>query len=379
MPRIEKKVKILFVLPNFDTGGSEKLVFDIIKNIDKSKFSPVLCVFFTGKYEKEFLKLNIPFYKIHSRSIKSKFYTISLLNKIIRDHKIDIVNTHHSSPLIQGFIPFKIFNNIFWIHTEHTRLDLDPNITLKIIFIQKILLKFVDVSLGISDGVCSYFKNELKVNPKKVIKILNGVDIKRFSLKNFNKKEFKKKLDITENDILIGMFANFRKQKNHENLLKAVRLLINQGIDKFKVILCGDGPRFNEMKHLSQALNINEYITFLGARINIPEIMNILDIYCLPSHFEGLPFSLMEAMAAGKAVIATEVIGNDEIIQANKNGIFVRPNDSTDLATALKTLIQDSDLRNSLSAQAQKDALDFSFDLMLNKYEDLFVNRFNRK
>src|SRR3989338_4196266 len=214
---MNKKINILFLLPNFDTGGSEKLVFDMFSSLDKSKFSSVLCVFFTGTYEQDFLKLGVPFYVIHKNGIQPKWSVVKFLNGIIRRHHIDVVNTHHTSPLIQGVLPFKIFNKVWWAHTEHTRLNLDPNATPKIQFLAKICLKFVDKFIGISQDVCDYFKNEMNLPSRKIVKILNGVDIKRFQFDAGKQKilrnQYRKDLGINEGEFVIGMFCYFRKQK----------------------------------------------------------------------------------------------------------------------------------------------------------------------
>src|ERR1051326_1284752 len=146
----EDKINILFLLPNFDTGGSEKLVMDLVQHLDKDRFQPVIAAFFSGVYEKKVKELNIPFYKIHEpHRRRAKGEIVVLLNKIIRDNKIDIVNCHHTMTLLQGLPSFKLFNRIRVVHTEHTRLDYDPAVTPRDIWLERIFLKFADVALGI--------------------------------------------------------------------------------------------------------------------------------------------------------------------------------------------------------------------------------------
>ena len=133
----------------------------------------------------------IPFYVVHEGGrIKSKMGIIKYLNDIVRKHKINVVNTHHPSALLQGLLSFKLFNQTKLIHTEHTRLDNHSSITPRVLTIQRLFLKFVDPALGISQGVCDYMHDELGVPQKKIIKILNGVDIAKFS---FTQEEAKRK------------------------------------------------------------------------------------------------------------------------------------------------------------------------------------------
>ena len=102
--------------------------------------------------------------------------------------------------------------------------------------------------------------------------------------------------------------------------------------------------------------------------------MNMIDIYCLPSFFEGLPFSLIEAMAAGLPCVATNVEGNREIIRNLQNGILVENNNPEALANALQKLSIDKHLRETLGNQAAKDVKELSFENMIKEYEELFLN-----
>lgn len=377
MKKVRKnKINILFVLPNFDTGGSEKLVVDIIERLDRTRFNPVMCVFFTGHYEAKMKDLDVPLYVIHKDDcIRSKWSTARFISQIIRRHHIDVVNTHHSSPLIQGVLPFKIFNKVMWAHTEHTRLDLDPNINPKILAMIKVCLRFVDVCVGISDGVCDYFHNELKVPSGKIKKIYNGVDVKRFCFDAAEarrlRKSYRKQLAIADDDVVIGMFANFRQQKNHQCLIKAVHHLRAHETDGFCVVLAGDGPERKNIESEIERLHVDDRIKLIGMRSDIPELMNMIDIYCLPSHFEGLPFSLIEAAIAGKEVVASEVIGNVDVVKAMGRGQLVEPDDPVGLARVLKSLFKAIRLSSTDDDWQPDERL--TVDGMMQRYETLFA------
>jgi len=376
---IEKKINILFVLPNFDTGGSEKLVVDLVEHLNRKRFNPIVCVFFSGVYAQRMKESGIPFYVVHEVGrIKNKIEIVKFLNAIVCKHKINIVNTHHPSTLLQGLLSFKIFNRTILIHTEHTRLDNHSIITPRILRIQRLFMKFIDAALGISQGVCDYIRDELRVPERKIIKILNGVDIAKFKFTkeeaNKKRKEYRERLGIGFEEIVIGMFANFRKQKNHELFLRAVRLLKERGINNIKVVFAGDGPEREKIDKLISDLHLGSYILCLGARRDIPELMNMIDIYCLPSFFEGLPFSLMEAMAAGLPCVATNVEGNREIVRNSQNGILVESNNPEGLANALQKLSIDKFLRETLGSRAAQDVKELSFENMMKKYEELFLN-----
>jgi len=374
--RENKKVNILFVLPNFDTGGSEKLVVDLVTHLDRDKFNPVVCAFFSGVYEEKMQELGVSFYKVHEDGrIKSKITIVKFLNHIIREHSIDVVNTHHTSTLLQGLLSFKLFNRVKLIHTEHTRLDYDPHITPRVLKIQKVFMKFIDVALGISQGVCDYMHDELGVPKKKIVKVLNGIDVERFQSLGLDVRcQMRDALGMDQNDVAIGMFANFRKQKNHPLLLKAVKILKDKGIENIKVVLAGDGPERENIESLIEALGLRSSVLLLGSRSDIPELMNMIDIYCLPSYFEGLPFSLMEAFAAGKQVVATDVAGNQEVVEEMGEGVLVESDNQEELVKALAEIIDHWDPQTLRSSSSRAlEGFPFSFNEMINKYEELFL------
>lgn len=366
------KINILFVLPSFDTGGSEKLVIDIINNIDKNRFRPVLIVFFTGTYEKQFRKQGVPFYIVHEKKLRSKWSTFFFLRNIIKKYHIDIVNTNHTSPLIQGFLPFCFSSRLMWVHTEHTRLDYDKNIHQRALLLTKLFLKKVDVVVGISPGVCAYFEKELNVPLKKLRLILNAVAIDRFNVAGFNRDHYRAELGFERNQFLLGMFANFRLQKNHANLIRAVAILRKKGLEDIRVLLCGTGPTEAETRKLTEEMGLKNFVKFLGPRSDIPELMNILDVYCLSSYFEGMPLSLLEAMAGRCPIVATDVEGIRDVVANQRNGILVRPDSPKDLAEGIERVMVDPGLREQIVSEGFSFVEKHTFQNMIKSYEDLF-------
>lgn len=367
------RINILFMLPNFDTGGSEKLVLDIIRSIDRARFAPVLAVFFTGMYEKEYLKLGLPFYVIHADGIRSRLSIFSFIRSIMKRHSIQVVNTHHTSPLIQGFLPCRVFSGATLVHTEHSNLSLDEKIHAKALFFERLFLRKADAAVGISKGVCDYFSEELNVPEAKLRLIPNGVDISRFELKSFDRSACRSALGIRETDALVGLFANFRPEKNHALLVRALSVLKRAGRGDVKLLLCGNGPTFDQTVELAASLGLEDAVRFLGVRHDIPELMASIDLYCLPSRYEGLPFSALEAMAAGRPIVATDVPGINEVVADGKNGLLARPDDAEALATAIRRVLDEPGLGRRLAAEGSETVKGYSFEAMIAKYETLFI------
>lgn len=370
----DPRTSILFVLPNFDTGGSEKLVLDIIRNLDSKRYRAVVAVFFNGEYAAACQELGCPLYVVHpqNRGQRSKWETAKFLSKIVREEGISIVNSHHTCPLIQGLVPFKVLNRVFWIHTEHTRLELEEKIKPHHIVLERAALRFVDLALGISEGVMDYYRSALRVPEPKLVRILNGVKLDRFQLDGFDRDAYRRANDLDPNDFVVGMFANFRPQKNHESLLRAVAALPEKDVYRFRLLLAGTGETMEANRRLSEELGLQGCVRFLGARHDIPKLLNALDAYVLPSRYEGLPFSLIEAMAAGKPIVATDVVGNKEVTSPGRNALVVPDDDSQALSDALSRLMKDKELCRALGDAGRLDAKQFSFDKMIQEYNELF-------
>lgn len=365
------KVNILFVLPNFDTGGSEKLVLDIIRNLDRGRFNPALAVFFTGSYEPEYMKLGLPFYVIHRQGIRSKLSTFFFLKGIVERHSIDVVNTHHTSPLIQGLLPCKFAGGAAMVHTEHSKLCFDSKIHAKALFLEKVFLKKVDAAVGISAGVCDYFRDELKVPADKVRMVLNGVNLKRFTLQGFDPAAYRAKVGLGPGAFTIGLFANFREEKNHAELIRAFAVIRKTGREA-RLVLCGSGPTEEASRALARGLGVDKDVSFLGVRMDIPELMNSIDLYCLPSRYEGLPFSALEAMAAGRPVVGADVTGINEVIRDGDNGLLAKAGSPEALAGRIMELMDAPDRRRAIAARGRESAAGYSFERMIAEYETLF-------
>jgi glycosyltransferase involved in cell wall biosynthesis len=170
--------------------------------------------------------------------------------------------------------------------------------------------------------------------------------------------------------------ARLHNQKGHAHLLEAAAL-----VPDALFLLAGDGPERARLEGRARQLGIEGRVRFLGQRRDIPELLAICDLFVLPSLYEGLPLSLLEAMAAGKPVIAAAIPGNDEIIIDGKTGLLVPPGSAADLAASIRRLLSDSALAAQF-AEAGKDRVvrNFSAQAMAGRvtqiYDELLESRY---
>ena len=216
-----------------------------------------------------------------------------------------------------------------------------------------------------------------RLRSERVITIHNGIDVEYFDKlrdSSNNHQPLREKWDLTSDDFVIGFIGRLVVGKGLSDLLKAMRLVISQHSKCFLLIV-GKGPRTNYLRRKIVGLGIEDNVILAGYRSDIPEILSEIDVLALPSLSEGLPLSVIEAMAAGKAVIATPVGGVTEIIVSGETGLLVEPKKPEAIADAISQLLIDIKLRRNLGANAKEFIKhDFDSQVMYKKYEQAYRN-----
>ena len=363
-------------MPQMAIGGSETLIYSLAHNLDQNKFNTSIAWFYNEKICTPFNELEMPLYHI-PKLRKFDLSTINRLGSIIKNDGIDIVNAHHFMPMFYSFCGGKFKYKAKLVYTEHSKWEIEQ-VSFKWKTIGRYLIKNIDAVVGVSDSVKEVLQKKFKINPKKIYTIKNGVEIDKYTN---NKNNFlKNELNIANDTIIIGIIANFRKIKNHIFLLKAFYELLKKN-SNLKLLLIGkgfDGDSENSEEEVRKYIHENKIdnnVLLLGHRSDIPELLSIMDIFCLTSKKEGLPLSLIEAMAAGLPLVGTDVEGIRDIICHGKNGFLVKPGDTSGLTDILDGLINNKPLLHKLSQNSKNTAKEFySLDSCIRGYEDLFIS-----
>jgi glycosyltransferase involved in cell wall biosynthesis len=172
-----------------------------------------------------------------------------------------------------------------------------------------------------------------------------GIDTDAYKNMEFNKESIKKNLKLKSDDIVCIATGDLIKRKNYESSIKAIAKTNNTNIH---FLICGKGPKLEKLRKLSRDLNIENQIHFLGFRTDIKELLNISDIFLFTSYQEGLPRSLMEAMAAGLPCIASKIRGNVDLIEEGKGGYLLDSYDVEGLAKAIHDVANNEKIRDSM-------------------------------
>jgi glycosyltransferase involved in cell wall biosynthesis len=167
--------------------------------------------------------------------------------------------------------------------------------------------------------------------------------------------------------------ANLRREKAHEVLFAAIASLVAEG-SALRLRVAGDGPRAAELRALAASLGIADRVTFLGHREDVAALLAESDLFVLPSRSEAFPNSVVEAMAAGVPVVASAVGGLVDLVEPGRTGLLVPPDDSSALASAIRSLMAAPERAAALGDAARRDVRErYSFDRMVRAFEDLYL------
>jgi len=181
-------------------------------------------------------------------------------------------------------------------------------------------------------------------------------------------RDVRKSLGVTDHDIIITFVGRLAPPKDVITLLDAIKR-----VPTCKALIVGNGPLRKEIEAYCHEHDLSQRVVMLGERANVPEILMISDVFTLISNWEGLPYTIIEAMMAGLPVIATRVGGVGELVQDGETGFLVKRKDAAGLAAALQRLADSRSLRQKFGAAGRQRAQEtFSEDQMLEKVRSVY-------
>jgi glycosyltransferase involved in cell wall biosynthesis len=234
--------------------------------------------------------------------------------------------------------------------------------------------------VGVSDRVSAALRSHFWLDAGAVQTVENGVDVDGIETATGGRASARQALQVDDADFVIGLVANFRRNKNHLFLLRAFLKAFGTRTDT-KLVFIGQGfPEDPENSGPDITTFISDHglersVSLLGYQPDVATLLSALDVFCLVSYKEGLPLSLIEAMASGLPVVATDIDGVRDVVQAGVNGMVVAPDDVDALAHALTRLSSDPALRRRLGDTGRQTARrKYSFARCLSQTEDLLAS-----
>jgi glycosyltransferase involved in cell wall biosynthesis len=236
----------------------------------------------------------------------------------------------------------------------------------------RMLSPFTDSAIAVSESTRDFLAQQRFIPRDRVRLIYNGAPLRDFApYPSPDAHDLRASFGLSGGDIVVGSIGRLNLQKGHRFLLDAaVMVTANQKNVRFLIV--GDGDQEDALKEQSRRLGLAERVVFAGHRTDIPQVLAVIDVFCISSTYEGTPLTLFEAMAAAKPIVSTSIDGCREILEDGVNGILTPPRDSKALADALLRVIRSQELRETLAKGARETSSRYEIDDCVHNIENLY-------
>jgi len=371
----DARISLCFIVNNLDCGGLEKVVISLANTLDASRYK-IFLICLNGKGVL-FPQLCLPEANILvlRKTTRFNFHFFREISVFFQKNNIQIAHAHNIAPLIFSGIAAKISRpQPLVIFTEHNQI-------FRLSSFGKWKFKHIYLNLAQHIVTCScqlkkYYEQHLGTR-RKINVIHNGIDGSKFH--NLNKQEYKDLFKIPKNKFIIGTAVVISEQKGIKYLVKAAASVCKLR-DDIHFVIAGDGPLKNDIQKRIDDNKLERKITLIGYCNEVQKFIATLDLYVLPSLWEGLPLALLEAMAAGKPIVATSVGGNQEIVEENVNGKIVPPRNEKALAEAILDLYdkKNEDFQKISANNFNKFNRLFSLNSMVENYSRFYLSTLSK-
>jgi glycosyltransferase involved in cell wall biosynthesis len=370
-----KKLLHIQLLPLL--SGVQNMMLSLLGGLDKEEFDIYVISKPGGPLEETIRKAGYHYLPVKTleRNISIfDFAAIVSLYKIMRKHKFDIVHTHSSKTGFMGRIAARLAGVPRVFHTVHGFAihEHQSGIVNRIYMIlEKFAGIFCDKVIFVNDHEREMAVAKGILPASKVMTINNGIALEAYQVKDADAYLIER--DYEKNPFIIGSVLRFTAQKNmYDTIIAAIEVCSkNAGI---QFVFIGDGEDFLMCKNLIDQSNMNTRIFLTGWQSRINELLMKLDVFLLYSRWEGLSISILEAMATGLPVVASDIKGNNELVD-NKNGILVDVNDIASLVTVLVSLPErKAELRSWSLVSRSRVEERFTLQKFISEYKAIYVN-----
>ena len=354
---------VIHIFLNLRVGGMEKIGSDlIIKQVKSGMRVGVVCLEDKGPFAErlESYGVEVDLLNVHGRGAFNKLYN---LTKYLFGCKPDIVHTHNPNPMIWGGPAAWIARIPRRVHTKHGRNQVHLR---KSRMFHRLSSVWYHKIVCVSEDIYNNTKNLEHVPSNKLEVIYNGVDLEELSSDQTDE------VTVPNSKLIYASVARFCADKDHATLLHA---WAERGTElpEAELWLIGDGELESEMRDLAVSLNISESVCFLGYRSDVTVLLRKADVFVLSTNTEGLSIALLEAMAIGLAIVATEVGGNSELLQHDLNGLLVDHKSVTSLTDAIRSIGQNKALRARIGHAAKQRVIqNFNLNKTLERYTNIY-------
>jgi glycosyltransferase involved in cell wall biosynthesis len=326
-------------------GGSERQTVETARMLDRAEFSPhVACFYAGGLRQRELEDAGVPILALPARSLyrPSALNSARLLRRYIRRHSIQLVHTFDTPSNVFGVPAARLARTRVVLSSQRAFRELTPPMGRRLL---RVTDRMADAVVVNCQALVRHMTGDEGVEPGRVLLCYNGIDTEMFQ----PGPGALRSTVLKDSTLVVGVVSSLRAEKRLDLLVEAFARIAAPGV---KLVIVGDGPERARIEALAARLSLQPYCHFEPATSAVAGWLRAFDVFVLPSRTEALSNSLMEAMACGCAVVASDIGGNPELVTHESTGLLFPSGDSEALAAALSRLAGNRALRADLGARA---------------------------
>ena len=367
----------MHILGNFGPGGAEMGVVRLIRDFPDDKVQHSVCSIGSNHCMKDFLPKGACFYSLGIHG--ANYFAFLPLYKLFKRTAVDIAHVNNLAPWFDVAIASRLAG-CQCIETFHGVEAKSERFSLRRRILFRLAARLSASMTAVSGPAAELMARFIKIDNAKIKIIPNGVDTGQFKPRDSKelRLSLRRELELPEESLLFGCIAALRPVKNHAGLLRAFAkaLSLNEGrgdLHNAYLVLVGDGSLRDELKRLVCELGLSDRVIFMGHRNDVQRILQVLDAFVLNSYTEGMSYAVLEAMSSGLPIIATDVGANSELIENNREGFLVTPDNVDSMAKALASAIKNRGILWRLGQNAREKVMRYySLGSMLGSYDKLY-------
>jgi glycosyltransferase involved in cell wall biosynthesis len=367
-------LRVLFLLTSMPVGGAEMLLRNLIERMNRERMVPELCCLKELGPLGEELADSVPTW--HGLlTHKFDLRVLPRLTALLTRRRADaVVTVGCGDKMFWGRIAARLAGVPVVASALHSTGWPDG-----VGRLNRLLTRWTDCFIAVASEHARHLIEHEGFPASKVRVIPNGVDTDRFRFDAQGRHRIRRAFSIPLDAPVAGIVAALRAEKNHGLYLESAKRILDQRPDT-RFLIVGDGPERESLEMQARALGIERSVHFLGTRLDTVDILSALDVFCLTSHNEANPVSILEALSIGLPVVATRVGSVPATVQPGKTGFLVTAGRADEVSRYVMELFSDATLRTTLGTQGRNAVIqDWSLEKMVSGYEQLIEEIYRQK
>lgn len=371
-------MKILYMITDLDFGGAETQLMRMVHYVKEHTQDEVQVVsVIKSEYQgfiQELSTMGVPFTSLDLRKNGNYLYAINKYKKLLKEYQPDVIHTHMIHANLFARILKKASPHSLLINTVHGEEDFLGKRAL----LYRYTDKRADFTTCVSKALVRQMLAADAVKKEKVLSLYNGLSTLEYRSDSETRKQYREKFALAENDFNWIIAGRLSPEKNHKNLLEALKI-VNEKNPAWKLLIAGEGNTRSEIEDmLNSDQALKEKVQLLGRRSDVAALLNASDGFALSSDYEGLPLVLQEAAAVGLPMVSTNVGGCDEVVLEGVNGYLVPRQNESELAAAMLKLMNMTKDEQQKMGHASKELVEkeFAMDGVMKKWYQLYHKKY---